>query len=58
LEANNVPVGFIITKIDDKVVSSPKEVAEMLNGRKGRVTFEGTIPQEPGSKYYFRDFIR
>jgi serine protease Do len=58
LEANNVPVGFIITKIDDKVVNSPKEVAEMLNGRKGRVTFEGTIPQEPGSKYYFRDFIR
>jgi serine protease Do len=58
LEANNVPVGFIITKIDDKVVSSPKEVAEMLNGRRGRVTFEGTIPQEPGSKYYFRDFIR
>ena len=33
--------GFIITKIDDNVISNAKEAAEVLANRKGRVKIEG-----------------
>lgn len=41
LEMYGLSKGSIITKINDKVVNNPKEAAELLESRKGRVKLEG-----------------
>lgn len=41
LELYGLSKGSIITKINDKAVSNPKEAAELLEARKGRTKLEG-----------------
>lgn len=45
--------GFVITKIGDQPVRTAKELADLLQSKRGRVRLEGTYLEEPGSKYYF-----
>ncbi|SFQ41885.1 Do/DeqQ family serine protease [Pseudarcicella hirudinis] len=41
LDAQGITKGFVITKIDDKPIKDSKEVAELLDGRRGRIKIEG-----------------
>ncbi len=44
--------GFIITKVDDKVVNSVDEFISVLEGKKGGVLLEGVYEDLPGTHYY------
>ena len=44
--------GFIITQIDKKPVRSVKELARLLESKKGGVMMEGVYPGYPGIFYY------
>jgi serine protease Do len=46
-----VKKGFIVTKIDDTEVSSPDELIQMLESKKGGVLMEGVYPN--GTKAYY-----
>lgn len=44
--------GFIITKIDGKLVDSVEDLAGILEGKKGGILIEGIYEDLPGSYYY------
>lgn len=44
--------GFIITKVDGKVVKSAEELAKALENKKGGVLIEGVYEDIPGTYYY------
>lgn len=49
----NMRPGFIITKVDNKPVKTPEDIAEILKEkRKGGVLIEGRYPDLPGTYYY------
>jgi len=49
----NMRVGFIITKVDNKPVKKPEDIAEILkNKQEGGVMIEGIYPDRPGTYYY------
>jgi serine protease Do len=45
--------GFIITKIDNKLVNTPKEVEDLLTDKKGGVLVEGIYPNRMKAYYGF-----
>jgi serine protease Do len=51
LEMYGLSKGSIITKINDKVVTNPKEAAELLEARKGRIKLEGV--DVDGSRFIY-----
>lgn len=51
LEMYGLSKGSIITKINDKVVTNPKEAAELLEARKGRTKLEGV--DVDGSRFIY-----
>ena len=48
----DMEVGFVITKIDKKPVSSVNEVIKALEGKKGGVMIEGVYPGSDETQYY------
>lgn len=44
--------GFIITKINDKMVNTIKDLENALADKKGGVLIEGIYPNSPGAYYY------
>jgi serine protease Do len=44
--------GFIITKVDGKIIRSVDDLAKALEGRKGGVMLEGVYEDLPGTQYY------
>ncbi|AFD08769.1 Do family serine endopeptidase [Solitalea canadensis] len=54
LAQSDIQQGFVITRVNGKVVSSEEEVKSALNGsRNGMVNIEGIYPDEPSSRYSF-----
>ena len=51
LEMYGLAKGSIITKINDKIVNNPKEAAELLEARKGRIKLEGI--DTDGSRFIY-----
>lgn len=51
-EATNVKPGFIITKVDDRIVRNKKQLLSYLKSKKGGVLIEGRYENYPG-EYYF-----
>jgi hypothetical protein len=51
LEMYGLAKGSVITKINDKVINSPKEAVEALEGRKGRIKLEGV--DVDGSRFIY-----
>ncbi len=51
-QQTDIQEGFIITRIDKEVVSSPKDVIEKLKDKKGGVLLEGVYPGRRGTFYY------
>jgi S1-C subfamily serine protease len=43
--------GSVITKINDKVINTPKEAVEALESRKGRIKLEGV--DVDGSRFIY-----
>ena len=53
LSANtNMKAGFIITKIDNKPVTSVEDLKSILANKKGGVMIEGRYPDYPGQYFY------
>lgn len=50
MEYQEVPVGFIITKVDDVAIKDAKQAAEILANRRGRVRIIGIDPSS-GQQY-------
>ena len=46
--------GFIITKVDNQVVSKKEDVISILTNRKGGILIEGVYEDSPGHDYYGR----
>jgi serine protease Do len=44
--------GFIITKVDGKIVRNVEDFAKALEGKTGGVMLEGVYPDTPGTHYY------
>ncbi|MFT4032250.1 MAG: trypsin-like peptidase domain-containing protein [Siphonobacter sp.] len=57
MEYQEVPVGFIITKIDDTAVKDAKQVGDLLANRKGRVRIIGIDPSN-GQQYRIDGTLR
>lgn len=55
---NGLEEGFIITELNNEPVIDAKDMAEKMEGRKGKVRIRGTYPAEPGSNYIIEFFIR
>jgi serine protease Do len=58
LAMNGVEEGFVVTKIDDEPISDARDLAQKMNGRKGRIRIEGTYITEPGSRYFYQFYNR
>jgi len=48
----NIREGFIITKVNDKLVSDVKSFEEIMERKTGGVMLEGVYPDVPGTHYY------
>jgi S1-C subfamily serine protease len=51
LEMYGLAKGAVITKINDKVINTPKEAVEALESRKGRIKLEGV--DVDGSRFIY-----
>ncbi len=52
IERTNMDPGYIITKVDDKKVSSIEEVLDRINQAEGKVMLEGVYEDYKGNYYY------
>ncbi len=52
IERTNMDPGFIITKINDKKVSSVDDLVDLLEGATDKVMLEGVYENYPGEYYY------
>lgn len=52
IERTNMDPGYIITKVDDKKVSSISELVEVIEKAEGKVMLEGIYESYPGKYYY------
>ena len=52
IEKTNMDPGFVITKVDNKIVSSVENVVEEFQNAKGKIMLEGIYENYPGEYYY------
>jgi S1-C subfamily serine protease len=53
LAASGIEEGFIITRIDKKVINTPGDIKEILEGKRGGVLIEGVYPNGTVAYYGF-----
>lgn len=53
LATSGIEEGFIITRIDKKVISSPEDIKQILEGKRGGVLIEGVYPNGTVAYYGF-----
>ncbi len=53
LAASGIEEGFIITRIDKKVITKPRDIEELLEGKRGGVLIEGVYPNGTVAYYGF-----
>lgn len=53
IAASGIEEGFIITRIDKKVIAEPQDIEELLEGKRGGVLIEGVYPNGTVAYYGF-----
>lgn len=53
LASSGIEEGFIITRIDKKVIAKPQDIEEVLEGKRGGVLIEGVYPNGTVAYYGF-----